>query len=559
VQQVSTHIHSQIFRDPASKIAPPDAELIALAKDHLARHELLGKVSDKSEPIGFNLPDLQGSSMDEHFYKVGMAAAEPYLSMARDFSKASAPAMPRKWVKRSGWTKYHADGTSEPVDYPDADVLSFDVEVMWHETNFAAMACAVSATNWYAWISPWLLKETEDDKQLIPLGNPKTPRIIIGHNIGYDRARIAEEYSLEQSANFFVDTMSLHVAVNGMCSRQRPTWQKHRKEQESQDEIAAAEQNGDLGALLGESMASEEEADLWVGRSSTNSLRNVAEFHCGIKMDKTRREWFGELDRAGIVERLDEMLEYCATDVDITHQVYKKVFPFFLETCPHPVSFAAMRHLSSEILPINRSWDAYIANAEATYNTLLTGVQERLVDLAEKALAQRDNPEHYEKDAWLSQLNWGGQEIRMVKGKKKGDPPRPAARQKMPGMPNWYKDLFPKADADIALTVRTRIAPLLLKMSWDGHPLIWSDVFGWTFRVPIWDAAKYQKLSMTQCDMYEEENFTLRDDRENVYFKLPHKDGPKLAVPIQWPKDIWDFSRRAPFLLNTSMQRKLWR
>ena len=35
----------------------------------------------------------------------------------------------------------------------------------------------------------------------------------------------------------------------------------------------------------------------------------------------------------------------------------------------------------------------------------------------------------------------------MVKGKKKDDPPRPAARQKKPGMPSWYKDLFSKNDS----------------------------------------------------------------------------------------------------------------
>jgi DNA polymerase gamma 1 len=162
------------------------------------------------------------------------------------------------------------------------------------------MACATSATHWYAWLSPWLLGESESDKHLIPLGDPKKPRIIVGHNIGYDRARILEEYNIEQTANFFVDTMSLHVAVNGMCSRQRPTWNKHKKERENQDKIAAAEENGELDALLEHTSSFEEEADLWVGRSSTNSLREVAHFHCGITIDKAKREWFGELDRTGI-------------------------------------------------------------------------------------------------------------------------------------------------------------------------------------------------------------------------------------------------------------------
>ncbi|PPJ57116.1 hypothetical protein CBER1_00568 [Cercospora berteroae] len=526
VQQVSAYVHSQLFPSPTAPKA--DEELVALAKDHLARHELLGKTSDTSEPVGFDLPDLQGASLDEHFYKLGMDSAEPYLSLATKYARASPPPRPRRWVQRSGWTKYHPDGTTEPVEYPQEQVITFDTEVMWHETSFPAMACAVSDQHWYAWLSPWLLGESGNDRHLIPLGPRSEPRIVVGHNIGYDRARISEEYSLEQSKTFFVDTMSLHVATNGMCSQQRPTWNKHKKERDMQDKIAASDDSADLASLLESGKASfDSEEELWVGRASVNSLRDVAKFHCNITIDKARREWFGELDRAGIVERLDELLDYCAADVDITHKVYKKVLSLFLETSPHPVSFAALRHLSTEILPVDKSWEAFIANAEATYHRLSSGVQERLVDLTERAVAYKGEPEVYRNDPWLSQLDWSGQEVRMVKGKKKGDPPRPAARQKKPGMPMWYKDLFSTNDAEIALTVRTRIAPLLLRMAWDGNPLIWSDKYGFTFKIPHSHSQKYRDQGMTECDMMEEENLALHDDLDHTYFKLPHKDGPE--------------------------------
>ncbi|KAL2011475.1 hypothetical protein VTN00DRAFT_4193 [Thermoascus crustaceus] len=524
VQQVSDVVHSQIFRN---KPTPPDPELVALSKDHLSRHDLLGKSQEAAEPIAFKLPRLRGETLDEHFYKLGMDSSEPYLTYAKSYTAVNAPPKPRKWVKRSGWTKYNSDGTWEPVDAPNESMLTFDTEVLFRETSFAVMACAVSPTAWYAWLSPWLLGESKSDRHLVPLGDPSRPRIIVGHNIGYDRARVLEEYDLKQSRNFFLDTMSFHVAVNGMCSQQRPTWMRHKKNRDMRDKIASDSNSIELAALLENKMLSEEEEELWVGRSSINSLRDVAKFHCDVTIDKAQRDYFGELDREGILERLEELLDYCAADVAITHRVYKKVFPNFLEVCPHPVSFGALRHLSSVILPVDKSWEEYLASAEATYHKRLDDVQRRLVELCEVALKVKDDPDVYNNDPWLRQLDWSGQEIKMVKGKKKGDPPRPAARQKKPGMPKWYKDLFPTSTSDINLTVRTRIAPILLKLSWDGHPLIWSDKFGWTFKVPLDQVKQYENQPVARCDMSEETNLELRDDRKHVYFKLPHKDGPQ--------------------------------
>lgn len=493
----------------------------------MRRHDLLDKTTDPTDPIAFNLPKLQApdtGTLDEHFFRLGTDAAEPFLSHAKQFAKSETPQQPREWVHRSGWTKYYRkDGEgpeiAEWVEAPDETMLSFDVEVMWQENPFAVMACAASPTAWYVWLSPWLLGETDVKTQLVPLGDPTKDRIVVGHNIGYDRARILEEYDIKQTRNCFLDTMSLHVAVNGMCSQQRPTWMKAQKNREK-ERAARAEGNFSMGDLM-------DEEELWVGRSSINSLRDVAKFHLNISMDKSARDDFSGLDRQKVLEKLDDLLNYCAADVAITHRVFSIVFTNFLKTCPHPVSFAALRHLSSVILPVDESWNSYIANAEATYQKLSLGVQERLISLAEKALEVKDDEAQWSNDPWLKQLDWSGQEIRWAKGKKKGDPPRPAKNQKMPGMPKWYKDLFPTKDAPMNISVRTRIAPLLLRLSWEGNPLFWSDEHGWTFRVPREQKEEYVKKSMKFCDMTDEKTIPLlRDDIRGAYFKVPHKDGP---------------------------------
>jgi DNA polymerase gamma 1 len=524
VQQLSDAIYKQLF--PRGNTCSPTPELVELARDHLRRHDLLGKNTDNTPPVAFNLPPLAGQTLDEHFYKLGLDAAEPFLTHAKQLAKSTLPPKPKAWVRRSGWTKYLPDGTTEKVEAPEGNLLVFDTEVMWKETPYAVMACAGTPDAWYAWLSPWLLGETENEHQLVPLGDPMQERIIVGHNVGFDRARILEEYDLQQTRNSFLDTMSLHVAVNGMCSQQRPTWMKHKKNRELRDKIAKESSNVELVELLNNGAFTAEEEELWVERSSINSLRDVAKFHLNVSIDKELRNAFGELNREGVLEKLDELLTYCAADVAITHRVYQIVFPNFLRVCPHPVSFAALRHLSSVILPVDKSWDSYLANAEATYHKLSDAVQDRLISLTEKALEIKDDPEKWANDPWMSQLDWSGQEIKMVKGKKKNDPPRPAARQKKPGMPQWYKDLFAKNDAPINISVRTRIAPLLLRLAWDGHPLFWSDKHGWTFRVPRSQAKNYTDRQMVPCDFTEETIAALKEDRDHVYFKLPHKDGP---------------------------------
>ena len=55
---------------------------------------------------------------------------------------------------------------------------------------------------------------------MIPLGSDDSPRLVIGHNVGYDRVRLGEEYRLERTGTRYLDTMALHIAVSGMTSQQ---------------------------------------------------------------------------------------------------------------------------------------------------------------------------------------------------------------------------------------------------------------------------------------------------------------------------------------------------
>ena len=402
--------------------------------------------ADASElpDIFFTLPPLQGTTISEHFHRIGAEVAHPWLSIATTFANASLPPTPEQWdVRQSGWTKYHyrPDGSSysEHVPFPDEeDAMVFDVETMPNYHPHAVLACAASSTAWYAWISPWLLGESDDPEQLIPFGDPERARVVVGHNVSYDRARIREEYALSRTQTRFLDTMALHVAVRGISSHQRPAWMRHRKKKQNDREryeetvevvenlLRDYEQNeateedaarrGELRKIrlameesLPQLQASEDsdeaEAKRWEDLTSANSLADVARLHCDIVMNKDARNDFMTHTPAGIVDNLQDYMQYCATDVRVTHSVYSRVLPTFLEACPSPVSFAGVLVMGSSFLPVNEAWEKYLAEAERVYRELEVKVTNKLVQLAEKARSMMDG-EEWKGDVWLSQLDW---------------------------------------------------------------------------------------------------------------------------------------------------------
>jgi DNA polymerase gamma 1 len=108
----------------------------------------------------------------------------------------------------------------------------FDVEVMYNLSQFPAIATAVSSDNWYSWCSSGLFTGKVPD-ELISFGNLNEKKVIIGHNVSYDRSRINEEYYLERSNFAFIDTLSLHSCVGGLSSQQRPGYMAYKSTKHS--------------------------------------------------------------------------------------------------------------------------------------------------------------------------------------------------------------------------------------------------------------------------------------------------------------------------------------
>lgn len=438
VQLLSRSLHSQVFKGVS--FPSPPASYIQISREHLQLHGLDPSQGSTLPDTDFQLPILQGSNISEHFHRIGVHACEPWVSLAKSLTSASLPPKPVNWVIQSGWTKYQylsdGSGYSEHVEFPShggkpEEMLTFDVETMPKYHPYAIMACAASPNAWYAWISPWLLGESTEPQHLIPLGDPITPKVIVGHNVSYDRIRVLEEYNIKGTANRFIDTMSLHVAVNGISSHQRPAWLKYRKskqKEKGQKEVGEAvesdsikreelerlhlnmEESIDLLQAQNEDddiSAAEAVSKRWEDITSTNSLAEVARLHCGIEMNKEARDDFMTMEPKQILGNLDNYLDYCAGDVSVTHQVYTVILPAFLSSCPHPISFAGMLTMGSSFLPVDENWDMFLQRADAVYNAMEEKVQKKLKQLAEDArsLAEKGD-DAWKSDPWLSQLDW---------------------------------------------------------------------------------------------------------------------------------------------------------
>lgn len=532
IQYLSNSLHKQLFgdRNNIAKFSKEENDqLLKLAKISLKSHDLLGKKTLITEPISFQLPQLQGDSLDEHFQKLGHFMSEPYMSMAKN-KFTDIPPTPSTWVQEPGWTRYEPGKEPQSVPYPLEPTIVFDTEVLYKISHFPTLAAAVSDKAWYSWCSPFICDKDETNfKHLISLDTMSKERFIIGHNVSYDRSKVLEEYNFHFPKAYYMDTRSLHIATTGLSSRQRPIFKKNERKKK---QLKTQEENGNGNEVaepsnidLAQDVLYDLQDNPWIGVSSLNSLSDVAYHYCNIIMDKAPRDFFASTDKMDIMNNFQDLMTYCAKDVIATSKVFDAVFPTFLSKCPHPVSFAALKALNNCILPVDyKKWDNYITSAEELYQNSKVEIEEKIVQIIEDLVKLKDlPPEEREKivtnDPWLKQLDWT---ITPIKLTKKG---LPYKKQKKPGCPEWYKVLFSNNEASVPnITIKTRIIPLLFKLSWEGFPVIWTVDSGWCFPVP---SDSYQKFVKKNYIMAEEEcQLMYREDSglgcADILMKIPN-------------------------------------
>ncbi|XP_028920802.1 DNA polymerase subunit gamma-1 isoform X1 [Ornithorhynchus anatinus] len=555
IQMLSKGLHEQIFGEAEAR---PEEAAVRRSVEHLRRHGLWGREVAVLPDVDLRLPRLYGDDLDRHFRLLAQKQSLPYLEAAQRLLQAQPPPMPPTWAWREGWTCYGPGGEGQAVAFPDERALVLDVEVCVSEGSCPTLAVAVSPAAWYSWCSRRLVEERFSwsselcPADLIPLetsagtgGSAKRDwpeRLVVGHNVSFDRAHVKEQYLIQGSRMRFLDTMSMHMAISGLTGFQRTLWMaaKQGKRKGAQEVLQQVKKT--RGKAKGPAISAWD----WLDLSSVNNLADVHGLYVGgPPLRKEVRELFVKGSMRDVRENFQDLMRYCALDVKATHEVFQEQLPLFLERCPHPVTLAGMLEMGASYLPVNQNWERYLEEAQSTYEELQREMKKSLMDLANDA-CQLLSGERYKDDPWLWDLEWDLQEFKMKKPsparkKKKEGPEReepgtppagaesppelewqadpgppseeeelqrgPAVRarleqlkatssllpkrtQHLPGHPRWYRKLCPRLNdpgwgpGPSLISLQMQVTPKLMALTWDGFPVHYSGQHGWGYLVP---------------------------------------------------------------------------
>ena len=379
---------------------------------------------------------------------------------------------------KPGWTRYtkvRGKWKTESVPYPLEKAFTFDTETYVHGGAFPIIGTALSAKATYIWlaselIDPSIPEESWDQHSLIPIGED---RFVVGHNISYDRVRAREGYSLDRTKpeNFYFDTLSAHIGVSGLASGQRWLYVLAGKDPED---------------LTDEEKRKLRYAPKWLDEGSTNSLVATYNFHVyevrkffGDDVqplgagDKAVRDIFVKATHLSqISQMLTDAVDYAVKDAFYTAELFQALWPKYLDATPSMVALCGHYHLNGSVIPLVPDWEEWIQNVERVFeehNEEMTQICKDLVwanyeDWREHYWAEPGMAERWvAKDPWLSQLDWT---IETVKGK-------------YAHVPNWVRPFV--KDPDEHIGVKSKLSHFMLKLKWEGSPMILTKDMGWCY------------------------------------------------------------------------------
>uniref|UniRef100_A0A0N5BAK4 DNA-directed DNA polymerase n=1 Tax=Strongyloides papillosus TaxID=174720 RepID=A0A0N5BAK4_STREA len=386
----------------------------------------------------------------KHFELLGKEMNMTYDNyLLKAFEMNDIPKMPEEWNFDVGWTKYDLiNNCPKKVDYPEDDFLIFDVEVCVKDGRLPTLAVALSSNGWYSWCSERLIKNTpvppySKINHLIPLessnGNNKE-KVVIGHNISFDRSRVKEQYYDHPSKTAFWDTMSMAIAMYSVSDSQTTFYDK------KDYNIAVHSEHSWL--------------EKWKESVTKYNLKDLYNFlvplddEKRINIDKVARDLFIEGDIEQIRDEFQYLTNYCANDVLATLHVYQKMYKEFMYRFPSEITRYGMIKMANVYLPINQYWHTFQEHCDNDSKEVTSGLHIKNT---------------YEKDPWMFDCDW--------------------SNDKNLHLPKWFLNCFPKVKGknldDAEIKLRSNELPKVFGVCYGIYPIHFIKNYGWGYLKPI--------------------------------------------------------------------------
>jgi DNA polymerase gamma 1 len=413
------------------------------------------------------LPNLISPNLAQFTEEIATELSEPWYSLLDEFEKLPLVCpVPEKFYKKTGWVKYPYDwasksyGTPKCVAYPEETLLCFDCETMVTMGNHPVMGAAVSSKAFYVWLHPCLVdNNVEFSPGLIPLG---TEKLIVGHNVAFDRSRIKESYYLDNPTCAFIDTMSLHNVCSGLTSEQKIVTKHLRK--------TIANNNPFYFPFKG----------------SPASLVEVYTYHMmeigHTVKDKELRDIFVKAtDINQVRKNLGSLIKYNCLDTYYTMRMLPVIWGKYKVHTPSKVSFYGMLVIGSNSqLPVVDNWDEWLSSTEQMYYDINGQVKNTIIDMAHSLYRRWCEADLLGKteilnDPSYGRLDWNvkaqeGTDLSKILPENLVDVQYTARKSKYELIPAWYIPIF-RDGYDAKVSNKSVLTHYLLRTHWLGSPV----------------------------------------------------------------------------------------
>ena len=362
---------------------------------------------DENEiPIPANLPDKND------IYLSAIKRYSRELEILNSLPKVIVRNIPTVGISNPGWHVWENGTWSKILLPPSGSVYSLDIETYQvSETKWMPFCCTaydLITHVWYQWYH-----NPEQPEELYPFSDGN---IICGHNVGYDRGYMSNEYKLS-SKNYFFDTLSAWQTVRGITNQQKFAFHSDFKP----------------------SWASETEKGA--------SLADVYRFYFGESIDKSVREKGMIHGYPWMFRNAQDVLRYNVEDIVHTTDVVTRVSEEWLDTLPSEISRIAFLLKSQYIVPMSPTAREWYEETEEYYQERLNAAK-KYISVAAEVFYNKEVDDH-PQIAYLDST--------------------PAKSGYRKGMPKYKRDLFNSKGELKKVSLLADITPVFLGLKYSDQ------------------------------------------------------------------------------------------